>query len=80
MNRQYPYLHNSRGEFWEGGKSFPSGHAAASFAFASVSLGQVGRICVGDRREPGAPRRQEALSFRCSGRSDRWVCNGSLSG
>jgi membrane-associated phospholipid phosphatase len=36
MNRQYPYLRHSRGEFWEGGKSFPSGHAAASFAFASV--------------------------------------------
>jgi membrane-associated phospholipid phosphatase len=24
------------GEFWSGGNSFPSGHAAASFAFASV--------------------------------------------
>jgi membrane-associated phospholipid phosphatase len=29
-------LRHSRGEFWEGGKSFPSGHSAASFAFASV--------------------------------------------
>jgi len=35
-NRQYPYTKNSNGEFWEGGKSFPSGHAATSFAFASV--------------------------------------------
>jgi len=35
-NRQYPYQKNSRGEFWEGGKSSPSGHAAASFAFAAV--------------------------------------------
>jgi membrane-associated phospholipid phosphatase len=35
-NRQYAYAPNSHGEFWEGGKSFPSGHAAASFAFASV--------------------------------------------
>jgi membrane-associated phospholipid phosphatase len=35
-NRQYAYHTNSRGEFWEGGKSFPSGHAATSFAFASV--------------------------------------------
>lgn len=35
-NRQYPYHPNTHGEFWEGGKSFPSGHAAASFAFASV--------------------------------------------
>lgn len=35
-NRQYAYDPNTRGEFWEGGKSFPSGHAAASFAFASV--------------------------------------------
>jgi membrane-associated phospholipid phosphatase len=25
-----------QGEFWEGGKSFPSGHAATSLAFASV--------------------------------------------
>lgn len=36
FNRQYPYGHNSTGEFWEGGKSFPSGHAAMSFALASV--------------------------------------------
>lgn len=35
-NRQYAYTPNTHGEFWEGGKSFPSGHAAASFAFASV--------------------------------------------
>jgi membrane-associated phospholipid phosphatase len=35
-NRQYAYQANSTGEFWEGGKSFPSGHAAMSFAFASV--------------------------------------------
>jgi membrane-associated phospholipid phosphatase len=35
-NREYAYHPNSQGEFWEGGRSFPSGHAAASFAFASV--------------------------------------------
>jgi hypothetical protein len=35
-NRQYAYKPNSQGEFWEGGKSFPSGHAATSFAFAAV--------------------------------------------
>ncbi len=35
-NRQYAYHSNPQGEFWEGGKSFPSGHAATSFAFASV--------------------------------------------
>jgi membrane-associated phospholipid phosphatase len=35
-NRQYAYTTNPHGEFWEGGRSFPSGHAAASFAFASV--------------------------------------------
>jgi membrane-associated phospholipid phosphatase len=35
-NRQYAYAQNTRGEFWEGGRSFPSGHATASFAFASV--------------------------------------------
>jgi len=35
-NRQYAYAPNTRGEFWDGGRSFPSGHAAASFAFASV--------------------------------------------
>jgi membrane-associated phospholipid phosphatase len=35
-NRQYAYHPNPQGEFWEGGKSFPSGHAASSFAFASV--------------------------------------------
>ena len=36
FNRQYPYQENGHGEFWEGGKSFPSGHAAVSFAFASA--------------------------------------------
>lgn len=35
-NRQYAYKTNSQGEFWEGGKSFASGHAATSFAFAAV--------------------------------------------
>jgi membrane-associated phospholipid phosphatase len=35
-NRQYAYHVNPHGEFWEGGRSFPSGHAATSFAFASV--------------------------------------------
>jgi membrane-associated phospholipid phosphatase len=35
-NRQYAYAPNTHGEFWEGGRSFPSGHAATSFAFASV--------------------------------------------
>jgi membrane-associated phospholipid phosphatase len=35
-NRQYAYHTTPQGEFWEGGKSFPSGHAASSFAFASV--------------------------------------------
>lgn len=36
FNRQYPYGVRSRGEFWEGGKSFPSGHSAVSFGFASA--------------------------------------------
>ena len=35
-NRQYAYHSNPQGEFWEAGRSFPSGHAATSFAFASV--------------------------------------------
>jgi membrane-associated phospholipid phosphatase len=35
-NRQYAYHPDPQGEFWEGGRSFPSGHAATSFAFASV--------------------------------------------
>lgn len=35
-DRQYPYSVPANGEFWDGGKSFPSGHAAASWAFASV--------------------------------------------
>jgi len=35
-NRQYPYAAHSSAEFWDGGKSFPSGHSAASWAFASV--------------------------------------------
>ena len=35
-NRQYAYRSNTQGEFWEGGRSFPSGHASSSFAFAAV--------------------------------------------
>ena len=35
-NRQYAYNPTPHAEFWEGGRSFPSGHAATSFAFASV--------------------------------------------
>jgi membrane-associated phospholipid phosphatase len=35
-NRQRPSQDNSSGEFWEGGRSFASGHAAASFAIAGV--------------------------------------------
>ena len=35
-NRQRPSRNASAGEFWEGGSSFASGHAAASFAIASV--------------------------------------------
>jgi len=35
-NRQFAYHPNPQGEFWEDGHSFPSGHAATSFAFASV--------------------------------------------
>lgn len=35
-NRERPSVDNSSGEYWEGGTSFASGHAAASFAVASV--------------------------------------------
>ncbi len=36
FNREYPYRPHSTGDFWAGGKSFPSGHSATSFAFAAV--------------------------------------------
>jgi hypothetical protein len=36
FDRQYPDGTTSEGKFWGGGRSFPSGHAATSFAFASV--------------------------------------------
>jgi hypothetical protein len=36
FDRQYPYGLHSTGDFWGGGRSFPSGHAAISFAFAST--------------------------------------------
>lgn len=36
FDRQFPYGQNSTGKFWGGGRSFPSGHSATSFAFASV--------------------------------------------
>jgi len=36
FDRQFPYTPKSTGQFWGGGRSFPSGHSATSFAFASV--------------------------------------------
>lgn len=36
FNRQYPYTLGSHGEFWEGGRSFPSGHSMISWAFAAA--------------------------------------------
>ena len=36
FNREFPFKPGSQGEFWGGGRSFPSGHSATSFAFASA--------------------------------------------
>ena len=36
FDRQFPYKTDSTGKFWGGGRSFPSGHSATSFAFAAV--------------------------------------------
>ena len=36
FDRQFPYSPNSTGKFWGGGRSFPSGHSATSFAFAAL--------------------------------------------
>ena len=36
FDRQFPFRPASTGKFWGGGRSFPSGHAATSFAFAAV--------------------------------------------
>jgi len=36
FNREFAYKPNSTGKFWAGGRSFPSGHSATSFAFAAV--------------------------------------------
>lgn len=36
FNREFPSKANGSGKFWGGGRSFPSGHAATSFAFAAV--------------------------------------------
>ncbi|GAC1692694.1 MAG: hypothetical protein NVS9B5_35010 [Terriglobales bacterium] len=36
FDREYPTTGDSRGRFWAGGRSFPSGHSATSFAFAAV--------------------------------------------
>ncbi len=36
FDREFPYKPGSHGAFWGGGRSFPSGHAATSFAFASA--------------------------------------------
>jgi membrane-associated phospholipid phosphatase len=36
FNRQSPTSTNSEGDFWEGGKSFPSGHAMGTWGLASA--------------------------------------------
>ena len=36
FDRQYPDPAGSTGKFWGGGRSFPSGHSAVSFAFAAA--------------------------------------------
>ncbi len=36
FDRQYPTAPGSTGKFWGGGRSFPSGHSAVSFAFAAL--------------------------------------------
>jgi hypothetical protein len=40
FNRERPEKDGGRGEFWSGGKSFPSGHAASAFAFATITANQ----------------------------------------
>jgi membrane-associated phospholipid phosphatase len=36
FNREFPTKPGAAGEFWNGGRAFPSGHSATSFAFAAV--------------------------------------------
>src|SRR5258708_1749828 len=36
VDRQFPYTPNSTGKVWGGGRAFPSGHSATSFAFSAV--------------------------------------------
>jgi hypothetical protein len=36
FDRQFPFTPGSTGKFWGGGRSFPSGHSATSFAFAAL--------------------------------------------
>jgi len=36
FDREFPFKPGSTGKFWGGGRAFPSGHSAASFAFAAV--------------------------------------------
>jgi hypothetical protein len=36
FDRQFPSTPGSTGKFWGGGRSFPSGHSATSFAFAAL--------------------------------------------
>ncbi len=36
FDRQFPFEAGSTGKFWGGGRAFPSGHSATSFALAAV--------------------------------------------
>ncbi len=38
FDRQFPFKPGSTGKFWGGGRAFPSGHSATSFAFAGEHM------------------------------------------
>jgi membrane-associated phospholipid phosphatase len=43
LNREYPDKFRGEGRFWQGGKSFPSAHAATSWAMAAAMAQQYER-------------------------------------
>jgi hypothetical protein len=87
FDRQFPYTQNSAGKFWGGGRSFPSGHPATSFAFAAVvpplpqkRMGQVGSVCACNGSQSLALSREKALPVGHPDRRNFGICNGNIFG
>jgi hypothetical protein len=82
FDRQFPYSPNSTGAFWGGGRSFPSGHSATSFAWAAATAHRTHNkwakncgVWIGVWSRALSLSRQKTLSFGHSDGGHYRICN-----